>query len=445
MEAKLKPTPKQYACWQYLLDHRTDFVFFGGGAGSAKSYLSASWLFFMASTYAGTRYFVGRAELKSIRSSWLMTFYKVVRDHGFDPMGLFRLNAQDNYIVFPNGSRIDFLDLQDEPGDPFFERLGSYEFTSGVIEEAGEVSQGAFDVLKARIGRCMNEQYDLRGKILLTSNPSKGWLYYSFYQPFTKGELPEGFGCVLATAADNPYLPGYTEQLMKITDPGQRERLLGNWEYDAKNQGMIEYQAILDAFSGPVDMKVERGDRYISADVARYGSDSTVICVWSGLRCERIETFQKLATTQVALKLEELMEEYNVGLDSVVVDSDGVGGGVVDLLPGVRQFVNNSSPKDIDNMKQNFANLKSQCYVKLSELMNRREVFINVESPAMQANLIQELEQVKLKDQEGKLAVISKAEVKQAIGRSPDLSDALMMRMVYELEPKSFGVYMSAF
>lgn len=445
MDVKIKPTPRQYEAWGYLMDHSTNYLMFGGGAGGGKSYLSASWLFMMASTYSTTRWFVGRAELKAIRSSWLQTFYKVVRDSGLEPLSLFKYNAQDNFILFANGSRIDLLDLSDEPSDPFFERLGSFEFTGGVIEEAGEVSQAAFDILKSRIGRCANDEHGLHPKILLTCNPKKGWLYYQFYKPFMAGELAPGYGVVLATAVDNPHMPQYTEQLMQISDPGQRERLLGNWEYDAHDRGMIEYQAILDAFSGAVGVKVQPGDSFISADVARFGSDSTVLCLWSGLRCERVQIFEKLAVTEVAQKILQLQEENGVYVSNIVIDSDGVGGGVSDLIPGARQFVNNSSPLEVNGTVENFANLKSQCYTKLAELIGKREVYINLDSPATRANLIQELEQIKLKDREGKLAVISKSEVKQAIGRSPDLADALMMRMIFELEPSSYGVYISAF
>ena len=207
MNVRIEPTPKQYEAWQFLLDQKTSYLLFGGAAGGGKSYLSASWLFMLASTYAGTRYFVGRSELKAIRSSWLQTFFKVVRDSGMEPLSLFKYNAQDNCLLFANGSRIDLLDLQDEPGDPFFERLGSFEFTSGVIEEAAEVSQAAFDILKARIGRCGNDQHGLFPKILLTANPKKNWLYYQFYKPHTLGELAPGYAVVLATAKDNPHMP----------------------------------------------------------------------------------------------------------------------------------------------------------------------------------------------------------------------------------------------
>ena len=60
--------------------------------------------------------------------------------------------------------------------------------------------------------------------------------------------------------------------------------------------------------------------------------------------------------------------------------------------------------------------------------------------------LIEELEIIKSKDmdKDGKLKVRSKEEVKQDIGRSPDFSDTLMMRMWFEYK-KGEGEEMSVF
>ena len=51
--------------------------------------------------------------------------------------------------------------------------------------------------------------------------------------------------------------------------------------------------------------------------------------------------------------------------------------------------------------------------------------------------MIQELEQVKQKDidKDGKVALIGKESIKEVLGRSPDIADALMMRMYFELQP----------
>jgi len=72
-----------------------------------------------------------------------------------------------------------------------YERFGSTEYTGGWLEEAGEINFGAFDVLKSRIGRQKNKEFGLIGKILITCNPKKNWLYVDIYKPFKQGELPK--------------------------------------------------------------------------------------------------------------------------------------------------------------------------------------------------------------------------------------------------------------
>jgi hypothetical protein len=132
------------------------------------------------------------------------------------------------------------------------------------------------------------------------------------------------------------------------------------------------------------------------------------------------------------------MLEYRVPLSNVVVDEDGVGGGAVDILK-CKGFVNNSTPLNnpITHEKDNFDNLKSQCYFKLAEKINNDELYIQCDDSHRQL-IIEELEQVKQKsvDNDGKKGIIPKDRVKQLIGRSPDFSDMLAMRMFFEFKPK---------
>ena len=68
--------------------------------------------------------------------------------------------------------------------------------------------------------------------------------------------------------------------------------------------------------------------------------------------------------------------------------------------------------------------------------------------PSVVDELTQELLAVKLKDidKDNKVAVMSKDEMKKILGKSPDLSDAFMMRMYYEIKNlKSTGRYAIAF
>jgi len=85
----------------------------------------------------------------------------------------------------------------------------------------------------------------------------------------------------------------------------------------------------------------------------------------------------------------------------------------------------------------NFANLKAQCYFKLADYVNTAKISCYADIPINIKNLlIEDLEQIKAKDidKDGKLRVIGKDEIKESLGRSPDVGDAIMMRMVGELK-----------
>ena len=138
---------KQEHALKILTDNEHVELLYGGAAGGAKSWTVAVWLLFMCLCYPGSKWFIGRAELKRITQSTLITFYKVCNQYGVDDT-LYKYNGQYNYIEFFNGSRIDLLDLQYKPGDPLYERYGSIEYTGGWIEEGGEVNFGAYDTLK---------------------------------------------------------------------------------------------------------------------------------------------------------------------------------------------------------------------------------------------------------------------------------------------------------
>ena len=95
-------------------------------------------------------------------------------------------------------------------------------------------------------------------------------------------------------------------------------------------------------------------------------------------------------------------------------------------------FVNNSRPLH----EQNFTNLKSQCYTKLSDLIKEGKISINVMDPGIVDELTQQLLAIKLKDvdKDGKVGVIGKDEMKRILGVSPDIADSIMLRMYYEVK-----------
>lgn len=423
---------KQEQALCILTDKETEEFGYGGGAGGAKSWTGCAWLAFMCKCFPDTRWFIGREELKRITESTLITFFKVCKRYGIKD---YKYNGQYHFIQFENGSRIDLLDLKFMPSDQLYERYGSTEYTGGWIEEGGEVHFGAYDTLKTRIGRHNNDLYGILGKLLVTLNPKKNWCHQVFWKPFKAGLLPKAIKFLQALVTDNPYIDsGYIEKLNAIKDKVRKQRLLhGNFDYDDDDNALMAYDAITDLFSNAF---VPEGEWYITGDVARFGKDKSTIFLWKGYRVVEIHTLEHKKTTEVSAFIEELRLKHEIPLSHVLVDEDGVGGGVVDQL-GCNGFVNNSSalPNPVDQSKENYSNLKSQCSYILADCVNERKMYIMTQDSVIREMIIEELEQVKKKDPDSdkKLAVVSKDIVKSLLGRSPDYGDNLMMRMWFEI------------
>jgi len=431
MTPTIRPTIKQDKFWQLWQDDRTRYPLFGGGAGGGKTWCICEISLTQCYQYPGIKSFIARKELKRLMQSAFITFSKVCAHHKI-PQGDWHLDGKYNVIVFNNGSKIDLLDCDFLPSDPLFERFGSLEYTNGFVEEAGEIQALAFDVLKTRVGRHRNEEFNLLGKIGLTANPTKNFLYRTFYKPWKAGELPPDYAFIQALYSDNPHTADiYGQQLSSISDRATRERLMiGNWDYDDDPATLIPFEAITDLESNTV----QTGSPALIVDVARFGQDRTVFTRWDGREAVNITVRQKQSTEATEQEIKKMASENRIPYSRIVVDEDGVGGGIVDHLPGVKGFVANS--RAINDA--NFANLKSQCAFTLAEEMKKRALRAKLVDVSIKDSLHEELSQLRAKnpDKDAKLRVEPKDEMKERLGRSPDLLDTFIMRMYLDLLPQ---------
>jgi len=195
---------------------------------------------------------------------------------------------------------------------------------------------------------------------------------------------------------------------------------------------LIMNESIIKLFS---NTHIESGVKYITADIARLGKDKTVIFVWDGWRVIEIKEMLVSKVNESVDAINTLATAYNVNRSNIIVDEDGVGGGVKDYL-NCLGFVNNSKPVKYRNKEENFVNLKTQCYYKLAEIINRNEIYVNC-NESQERMLTEELEMVRLAKEVDaqKIALKNKDEIKKIIGRSPDYSDGLMLRVWFELKP----------
>jgi PBSX family phage terminase large subunit len=440
MEIKLKLFKKQLETFQILLDNTHREVLFGGSKGSGKSYLGSVWILYMCITYPGIRALIGRTVLTQLRVTTIKTLLDLFKECGINPEH-YTYNQQSNEIKFWNGSEIVFRDLQFNPSDPNYDSLGGLECTIAFIDEVAQVSRQAYDVVRSLLRYKINE-YNLTPKLFMSCNPSQTWLKQEFYIPYVQGTLEKYKVFIPALPTDNPNLPAEYLEILRNLPTKQKRRLYdGDWNYETESDSLFDYDQIISSVFKSVPQGTDK--KYMSVDVARFGADRSVVIVWSGLVVLEVLIYTKLSTTELSSEIKELIARHGVHPANIVVDSDGVGGGVADIIRG-KNFVNNSSPLH----GQNYSNLKSQCYVKLSELFKEGKISLNVLDPSVIDDLTQELLSVRLKDtdKDNKIAVHSKDEMKKILGKSPDLSDALMMRMIYEVSnQKTTGKYSISF
>lgn len=437
MEININLTKKQSQAWKLLMDDSVNEVLYGGSAGAGKSWLGCLWITTLCLTHSGIRCLIGRTVLQQLKLTTLNTLFEVLQQMGLKSGEHYVYNGQSNVVTFNNKSEIVLKDLAYQPSDANYDSLGGLELSAVFVDEAAQIPQLAYNILKSRI-RFKLKEYKLTPKILMTCNPGQVWLKKVFYLPFISESLPDNMKFVPALPMDNPHLPESYIQMLKSLPTPQRRRLLeGDWNYMEEDDSLFDFDSITNSVFKSVPNPQDK--RYISVDVGRFGDDRSVAVVWNGLTIVEMIVYRKLSTVELSDQIKDLIAKWKVHTSQVVIDSDGVGGGVADQIRGVN-FVNNSKALH----DQNFTNLKSQCYVKLSELFKEGKISLNILDSSLVDELTQELLAVKLKDidRDNKVSVQSKEEMKRILGKSPDLSDAVMMGMYFQIKNmKATGRY----
>lgn len=477
MKLQIHPHEKQLLAWQAWQNPEVDDIIFGGAAGGGKTRWLCEAISLGALQYPGTKWFLARKELDTLMKTTYVTLTQIVlpafglkavegnmpREGRWNPkdIGHFSFNGSSKVMYFYNGSQINFLHLDLQPKDLLYDRFGSHEYTGGGIDEMSEIEFKAYDVLRSRIGRYKNEQLNIKGKLAGTLNPSQDWPYRIFYDPWKKAGRPEDpskplvsirgmmegkevvrtFVFIQSKVTDNPGVGHqYKVNLATISDPVLRARLQeGDWEFADAIDILFEAAAIADLFTNAT---VKSNEKFLTVDVAR-SSDLIVLNYWRGWKSYRIELHDpkkegRIRVDQTAEFIRNGIVGEAIQRDHVLIDADGVGGGVFDLVPGALAFNGNSSPFGVIGekaSKEQYENLRAQCIYYLAEKVVNRQAAVTEKNIVARELLAADLQQFKRRDAEkdGKLKVSQKMNIKAALGRSPDIGDTLFMRSYFDL------------
>lgn len=266
-------------------------------------------------------------------------------------------------------------------------------------------------------------------------------------------EKGDSFASFKFTSLDNPHLPIEELEALRKEYEGDmasyQQEILA--EYVDNAGALFHYNSLLDMFSNTV---TKTNEKYLIVDIADDGTDKTVFTYWNALEAYRIELYEHLNTDGIIQQIRESAAAERIPYSQIAVDAIGVGAGVASspLLAGIVGYKSSygSLRTDIDPTRlpnvhyranapliSEYKNLRSQCVFTLAGLVNDHQVAVRIEDQRIKSHIIEELstyQDASLGD--GKRMATMKEDVKAVIGRSPDISDTLIMRMYFVLKAK---------
>ena len=380
----------------------------------------------MCIKYPGVRFAMVRDTIKNLKNTTVVSMEKFYEKYNIPESMRWKINEQKSLIKFPNWSTIILLEWCYYPSDPLYNRFGSLELTWAFIEESAEVPLDAIKIITTRVWRYKNEEYGILGKVLETFNPNPWHVYERYY----KGKGWPNSVFIESLVYSNTFMDKWYIENLENSDETIKKRLLyGQWDFEDDTWMLFKKKDIDNLFTNE-----QKWTKYcIVADVARFGKDTTRISLWKWNTWKRVRTYKKNTVTEAIDSILFIAWQYDVDHRDIIIDSDGVGWGVVDGISYATWFINNASPI-VTGSKQNYANLKSQCAFELKRRIENGEIAIDWDHDNKDNDwhdLQQELLNTYIdeKSLDGKTKIESKDKMKERIGRSPDLLDTMIMRM----------------
>lgn len=408
-----------------MLFHRAPqrYKLFGGAMGGGKTAALINEAIQLSLDYPGNFGLLIRKTWPSFKDTVLPQLEK------FLPLELVKKwNHTDKIIILKNNSKIRYGGLGDDPKKDWRKFMsGEYGFIA--IDQVEEFTEKEFEMLATRLRLKLP---GIRHFFLMTCNPSEGWLK----ERFIERNLPNHI-FIPSLPEDNKanLLEDYMERMREILPPElQRAFLEGDWTVLSSKNHVFEYKLLQEAMK----REVERGRPIaIGVDVARSGSDETVIAVREGLRAEIFSIARGHDTMRTVGEIwrcvyERLYPVWGKGLSefSIIVDADGIGAGVFDRLKEQKRekeqmlnakinLVEIHGAGRSDNPTQ-FKNLRAQIH------WGFRELLPVVSLPDSHELLSQFLSITYDIHSSGQIQIKSKEKIREELGRSPDRAEAII-------------------
>ena len=420
------------------------------------------------------------------------------------------VESGEAHIDFPSGARWDFTHLSEQSVPKVLQRFKGRQYDLEYFDEGTGYEWGAFKAVYSRNrGKGL-----WTGKVRMTTNPKKShWIrtfidWYigddGYIMPeregivryfwitgetvddviwgdtkeevyaqgkigidkqldkangkggkFTYHNLIKSFTFYLGSMSENTASignnPDYIGSVAMLGGREAEAQLEGNWNVDPEEN--------VDAPISPANAKLIcakdnspliNDERWITADIADYGTDNTVILVWYGLHVVDITILTKSTGKQNVDAILLKATEHLIADSHIIYDATNaryISDYISDSIP----FLSSNSPRGLYSRMAN--RLKDECYLRLVKMIENGMITMNQHVanknyPHTSANgiisyilasveLIEECSVVSfVKMPNGKMRLATKHEMNKLLGkgRSMDLLDPFAMRMLPLLE-----------
>lgn len=219
-------SPAQDTFAEAVFSGKYRYLGYGGAIRSGKSAVAIILAQTLARIYPGSRWAIVRKDLPTLRRNVLPTFQKFRIDGFCTPV-----NQSTWLSKCSNGSELVFF-TESIKDDPDLDRWKGLEVNGFILEEGNELQEVSWRKAIERAGSWIVPHIEVQPPplIIVTCNPSAGWVKRVFYDPYTNGSLDEPYYFQKATIADNPHLePAYIESLKSLPKREYDRFVLGDW------------------------------------------------------------------------------------------------------------------------------------------------------------------------------------------------------------------------
>ena len=306
-----------------------------------------------------------------------------------------------------------------------------------LIDEASAVAEIAFEVAQGALST--------PGAVaILTGNPTKAQGY--FYD--THHKLRERWYTLRVSSEDVPRARGHIEDVIAAYGKSSnryRVRVLGEFP-TSDDEAVIPLELVMAARGR--DVETSNVWPIWGADIARFGDDTTAVCMRQGNTITGLKEWHGLDGAQVAGRIQALYRETPNHLKpkEIVIDVIGVGASVYDILrlPGseCREAVRGCNVSETPSISDEDHRLRDELWFRGRAWFAERKCHIPKDFPAeADSKLIEKLTaELTAPTYDfthlGKRVVESKSDMKKRGVPSPNIADAFLLSLAGGVYPK---------